>query len=89
MKGGKVASFRAEHPTKGSLPVKKIRSKQKMADDPPKGVILASAKVGSIKLAQYSDWYYAYWFEEEDEDYFYWFTADEVYVDDRWVEYYW
>ena len=89
VKGGKVASFRAEHPKKGALPVRKIKSKQKMAHGAATGVILASSNNASIQLAQYSDWYYAYWFEEEDDDYFYWFTADDVYVDDTWVEYYW
>ena len=39
-------------------------------------------------LAQYSDSYFGCWYEEDDSDYYYWFTADEVYVDDSWFEYY-
>ncbi len=80
VKGGKVAAL-----TAGGAPVKKIKSKQKLADLTPK-LILASA-TSDMKLAQVSDWYYGYWIDEVDYDYYYWFTADEVYVDATWVEY--
>ena len=81
VKAGKVASL-----TAGSLSVKKVKSKQKLADVSP-SVILASATSDNIQLAQYSDWYYGYWVYADEEDYYYWFTADEVYVDNSWVEY--
>ncbi len=87
VKGGKVANLIAQHPKKGALPVKKVKSKQKLADAAP-SIIRASSDGALIQLAQYFDWYYAYWYEEDDSDYYYWFTADEVYVDDSWVEYY-
>jgi len=64
----------------------KVKSKQKLADVSP-SVILASATSDNIQLAQYSDWYYGYWVYADEEDYYYWFTADEVYVDNSWVEY--
>ena len=81
VKGGKVAAL-----TAGGAPVKKIKSKQKLADVRP-SLILASAKSENMQLAQVSDWYYGYWIDEVDYDYYYWFTADEVYVDASWIEY--
>ena len=81
VKGGKVAAL-----TAGGSPVRKIKSKQKLAVVTP-SLILASAKSEDIRLAQMSDWYYGYWIDEVDYDYYYWFTADEVYVDASWVEY--
>ena len=63
-----------------------MKSKQKLADVSP-SVILASATSDNIQLAQYSDWYYGYWVYADEEDYYYWFTADEVYVVNTWVEY--
>ena len=87
VRGGKVAALTAQHPEKGSLPVRKVRSKQKMADAAP-SLILAAATSGNIQVAQSSDWYYGYWFEDEADDYYYWFTADEVYADDSWADYY-
>ena len=83
VKGGKVALL-----TAGSLPVKKVKSKQKLADaDATPSLILAAATSEDIRLAQASDWYYGYWVDADDEDYYYWFTADEVYPDNSWVEY--
>jgi hypothetical protein len=81
VKGGKVAAL-----TAGSFPVKKVKSKEKLADAAP-SLILASATSDSIRLAQVFDWYYGYWVDADDADYYYWFTPDEVYVDSSWVEY--
>ena len=81
VKGGKVAAL-----TAGGTPVRKIKSKQKLAVATP-SLILASATSDDIQLAQVSDWYYGYWVDEADYDYYYWFTADEVYVDASWLEY--
>jgi hypothetical protein len=77
---GKVASLTAAHPTKGNLQVRKVKSRQKLAETAP-AVILAG-----MKLAQGADWYYGYWFvDDEEDDWYYWFTADDVIVDDTWI----
>ena len=81
VKDGKVAALSA-----GGTPVKKIKSKQKLADLSP-SVILATATRDGIQLAQVWDWYYGYWVDDSEYDYYYWFTADEVYVDGSWIEY--
>jgi hypothetical protein len=87
VRGGKVAALTAQHPQKGNLPVRKVKSKQRLADAPAPSVILAAMTSDDIKLAQYSDWYYGYWVEDADDDWYYWFTADEVYVDETWIVY--
>ena len=81
IKNGKVAGLTAAHPSKGNLQVRKVKSRQKLAETAP-GVILVG-----MKLAQGSDWYYGYWFvdDEEEDDWYYWFTADDVIVDDTGV----
>lgn len=79
---GKVVGLTAAHPGKGNLPVRKVKSRQKLAEADP-AVILAG-----MQLAQASDWYYAYWFVDDDEDdWYYWFTADVIIVDDSWILY--
>jgi hypothetical protein len=80
VKNGKVAGLTATHPSKGNLQVRKVKSRQKLAETAP-GVILAG-----MKLAQASDWYYGYWFvDDEEDDWYYWFTAEDVIVDDTWI----
>ena len=80
VKNGKVAGLTAAHPTKGNLQVRKVKSRQKLAETAP-AVILAG-----MKLAQGADWYYGYWFvDDEEDDWYYWFTADDVIVDDTWI----
>ena len=80
VKNGKVAGLTATHPNKGNLQVRKVKSRQKLAETGP-AVILAG-----MKLAQGGDWYYGYWFvDDEEDDWYYWFTADDVIVDDTWV----
>ena len=79
---GKVVSLIATDPGKGNLPVRKVKSKKKLAEMAP-GVILAQ-----MQLAQYSDYYYGYWFDDGIDEWYYWFTVDVVIVDDTWVEYY-
>jgi len=78
---GKVVGLTATDPGKGNLPVRKVKSKKKLAEATP-GVILAQ-----MQLAQYSDYYYGYWFDDGVDDWYYWFTVDVVIVDDTWVEY--
>ena len=82
VQNGKVKSLTATDPGKGNLPVRKVKSKKKLAEV-GSGVILAQ-----IQLAQYSDYYYGYWFDDGEYEWYYWFTADEVFVDDTWIEYY-
>ena len=79
---GKVVSLTATDPGKGNLPVRKVKSKKKLAELAP-GVILAQ-----MQLAQYSDYYYGYWFDDGIDEWYYWFTVDVIIVDDTWVEYY-
>lgn len=81
VKNGKVVGLTATDPGKGNLQVRKVKSKKKLADAPP-GVILAK-----MQLAQYSDYYYGYWFDDGEDDWYYWFTVDVIIVDDSWVEY--
>ena len=79
---GKVVNLIATDPGKGNLTVRKVKSKKKLAEIAP-GVILAQ-----LQLAQYSDYYYGYWFFDGFDEWYYWFTVDYVIVDDTWVEYY-
>ena len=78
---GKVVSLSATDPGKGNLPVRKVKSKKKLAEMAP-GVILAQ-----MQLAQYSDYYYGYWFDDGIDEWYYWFAVDVIIVDDSWVEY--
>src|SRR6266446_4152333 len=64
-----------------SAEVKKVRSRQKLAETTP-GMTLAS-----MQLAQAEVYYYGYWVYDDLTDYYYWFPADYVIVDSSWVEY--
>ena len=63
------------------MQVKKVKSRRKLAETRP-SLILAS-----MQLAQTDVYYYGYWVYDADYDYYYWFTADVVIVDETWVEY--
>ena len=79
---GKVVGLTAAHPTKGNLQVRKVKSRQKLADTQP-AVIQTS-----MRMAQAADWYYGWWFvDDEEDDWYYWFTADVVIVDETWIIY--
>src|SRR5258707_15144516 len=67
--------------TAAGMQVKKVRSRQKLAETTP-GVTLAS-----MQLAQADVYYYGYWVYDDLTDYYYWFPADYVIVDSSWVEY--
>ena len=78
---GKVVSMSA-----GSLPVKKVKSKRKMAS------LLKQAKVqvaanGDLQFAQAEVYYYGYGFDGGTEEYYYWYPAEDVIVTETWVEY--
>ena len=67
--------------TAAGMQVKKVRSRQKLAETTP-GITLAS-----MQLAQVDVYYYGYWVYDPVADYYYWFTADVVIVDASWVDY--
>ena len=67
--------------TAAGMQVKKVRSRQKLAEAVP-GVTLAS-----MQLAQADVYYYGYWVYDDLTDYYYWFPADYVIVDSSWVDY--
>jgi hypothetical protein len=73
---GKVVGVSA-----AGMQVKKVRSRQKLADTTP-GIILAG-----MQLAQTEVYYYGYWVYDPIADYYYWFPADVVIVDASWVDY--
>lgn len=79
---GKVVNLTATDPAKGLLPVRKVKSKKKLATVAP-GVIFVG-----MQLAQYTDYYYGYWFDDGVDEWYYWFPVEYVIVDDTWIEYY-
>ena len=77
---GKVVNMSA-----GSLPVKKVKSKKKMAGLDSGNIKLAAN--GDIQLAQVDVYYYGYGFDTGAEEVYYWYPAEYVVVTDSWVEY--
>ena len=74
---GKVVGVSA-----AGMQVKKVKSRQKLAETTPSGLILAR-----MQLAQVEVYYYGYWVYDPVADYYYWFPADVVIVDTSWVDY--
>jgi len=68
----------------GSLPVKKVKSKKKMASVP--GIMTVSAP-GGAQFAQADAYYYGYCFDTPDAQECYWYPATDVVITDGWVEY--
>jgi hypothetical protein len=84
---GKITAMSANHPQKGSLPARKVKSRQKMAEIEPQGVRVA-ANVEGAQLAQtivYTS--YGWCFDDGLDVYCYWYPADVVIVDASWVEF--
>ena len=77
---GKVTAMAA-----GSLPAKKVRSKNKMASLAP--TIIPVAASSEFQLAQAVVYYYGYCFDTPDTEECYWYPADDVIVTDGWVDY--
>jgi hypothetical protein len=77
---GKVVSMSA-----GSLPVKKVKTKKKMAGLEPSKVQLAGN--GSIQFSQLDVYYYGYVFDTGVEEVYYWYPAEDVIVTETWIEY--
>jgi hypothetical protein len=69
----------------GSLPVKKVKSKKKMARLEPGNLQVAAN--GDIHLAQADVYYYGYGFDTGVEEEYYWYPAEDIVVTDTWVEY--
>jgi hypothetical protein len=77
---GKVVNMSA-----GSLPVKKVKSKKKMASLPTNNIQLAAN--GNIQLAQVDVYYYGYGFDTGVDEVYYWYPAEDVVVTETWIEY--
>lgn len=84
---GKVTGMSAARPQKGNLPVRKVKSRKKMAQIDLPRVQLAAAGDNTIQLAQADVYYYAWVFDYDGvEEYYYWYPADVVIVDASWIE---
>ena len=83
---GKVTAMSANHPQKGNLPARKVKSRQNMAQIEPRLVRVANAQ--GAQLAQaivYTS--YGWCFDDGLDVYCYWYPADVVIVDTSWVEF--
>ena len=76
-----VSSGKVIAVTAAGMQVKKVRSRQKLAEASP-GIMLAN-----MQLAQADVYYYGYWVYDDVTDYYYWFPADYVIVDSSWIDY--
>jgi len=83
---GKVTAMSANHPQKGNLPARKVKSSRKLAET-ELGPVRVAANTEDIKLAQVAVYYYAWCFDDGVDEYCYWYPADVVIVDNSWVEY--
>jgi hypothetical protein len=80
-----VSNKKVVNMSAGSLPMRKVKSKKKMAGV-DYGVRVAAN--GDIQLAQVVEtYYYAYCFDTGIDEYCYWYPAVDVIVTDTWVEY--
>jgi len=78
---GKVTNMAA-----GDLPMKRVRTKMKMAMT--EGGIIPVAWGGALQLVQYEDYYYGYCFDDGINFTCYWYPASDVnYADYSWNEY--
>ena len=82
VRNGKVIGLSATDPGKGNLPVRKVKSRQKLAEASPR-LVQAEMQLAQATIV----YYYGYWFDDGVDDWYYWFPADVVIVDDSWVEY--
>jgi len=84
VKGGKVVAMAA-----GDLAAKRVRTKTKMAET---GGLMLARWDGAVQLAQYTDYYYGYCFDDGYDFDCYWYPAEDVdYQDYTWDDYdpYW
>jgi hypothetical protein len=80
-----VSNSKVVNMTAGNLPVRKVRSKNKMASLQPE--IIRVAASGEFKLAQADVYYYGYCFDTPEALECYWYPAVDVIVTDGWVDY--
>src|SRR5262245_61258754 len=83
---GKVMAMSANHPQKGNLPARKVKSRQNMAGMEP--LVRVAANAEGAQLAQavvYTS--YGWCFDDGLDVYCYWYPADVVIVDTSWVEF--
>jgi hypothetical protein len=81
VKDGKVTNMAA-----GDLPVKRVKTKMKMASN--ENGIIPAAWGGSLQLVQYSDYYYAYCFDDGIDLDCYWYPASDIdYLNATWDDY--
>jgi|SRR5947207_13201169 len=83
---GKVTGMSANHPQKGNLAARKVKSKRKLAEMEPRRVRVA-ANGESLQIAQADVYYYAWCFDDGLDEYCYWYPADVIVVDGTWIEY--
>src|SRR5438132_10328914 len=60
---GKVTAMSANHPQKGNLPARKVKSRQKLAEMEPQRVRVA-ANVEGVQFAQALVYYYGWCFDD-------------------------
>ncbi len=82
---GKVTTMSANHPQKGGLAARKVKSDKKMARSLPDSMRIAANGEG-VQLAQ-AIVYYAWCFDDGLDEYCYWYPADDIIVDASWVLY--
>jgi hypothetical protein len=79
VKGKKVVNMSA-----GNLPVQKVKSNKKLADE--QGDRIRVAANGEIQVVQ-ADAYYGYCVTDGIDEYCYWYPAADVVVSDTWIVY--
>ena len=82
-----VSNKKVVNMSAGSLPVRKVKSKKKMAELALGNIQVAAN--GEIQLAQAVEvvYYCGYCFDTGLDEYCYWYPAADVIVTDTWVEY--
>ena len=86
VRNGKVTAMSANHPQKGNLPARKVKSRRKLAEMESWRVRVA-ANAEDLQMVQAEVYYYAWCFDDGLDEYCYWYPADVIIVDDSWVEY--
>jgi hypothetical protein len=74
-----------EHPQKGNIPARKVKSPRKLVEIEPDRVRVAT-NVEGVQLAQGVVYYYGWCFDDGVDEYRYWYPADLVIIDSGLVE---
>ena len=83
---GKVTAMSANHPQKGALPARKVKSNRKLAEM-ELGPVRVATNADAVQLAQAAVVYYAWCFDDGLDEYCYWYPAEVVIVDGSWIDY--